>query len=55
VFDKGVVFTTLQRVQGKDLPSSIIGGTGIFAGAQATVTVERDGKTNIYHYDIACS
>jgi hypothetical protein len=54
VFGDGVIFATKQRVAGKDLPSSIIGGTGIFAGAQGSVTVERKGKANVYHFEAKC-
>jgi hypothetical protein len=55
VFGEGAIFATKQRVSGKDLPSNIIGGTGIYAGAQGTVTVERDGKANVYHFEVTCS
>jgi hypothetical protein len=54
VIGDGVIFTTKQRIEGKDLPSKISGGTGSFAGARGNISVERDGPENIYHIQLTC-
>lgn len=50
----GAIFTTKERIGGKDMTSKISGGTGRFAGARGTVSVERDGSENIYHFQLTC-
>lgn len=54
VLKTGAIFTTKERLAGKDLPSRINGGTGEFTGATGTVKVRRDGTSNVYHFRVNC-
>lgn len=53
-FSEGTIFTTKERIGGKDLPSNIHGGTGEYAGATGTVKIVRDGEATQYHFRINC-
>ncbi len=55
VLKTGAIFTTKEKIGGKDLPSRINGGTGEFAGATGTVMVSRKGTSNVYEFRVNCS
>ncbi|MCP4383269.1 MAG: hypothetical protein GY798_17935 [Hyphomicrobiales bacterium] len=54
VIGDGVIFATKERIGGKDQPSTITEGTGGFAGVKGTITVDRDGPANVYHFNLTC-
>lgn len=54
VFPEGAIYTTKERVAGVDLPASINGGTGTYAGVTGFVKVSRAGTSNVYHFRVSC-
>jgi len=54
VFSDGTIFTTKDRIDGKDLPSRINGGTGAFLGATGSVKAMRDGRQVVYKFRVNC-
>lgn len=54
VLQAGAIFTTKDRVAGKDLLSRVNGGTGDYAGATGSVKVTREGTRNVYHFRLNC-
>lgn len=54
VLKTGAIYTTKERISGKNLISKINGGTGEFDGAKGAVKATKDGKANVYSFRLNC-